>query len=275
MKSKNDGGWLAPATAGAGMGMGMGMRPGWDGQAYTMYSPFGAELIDRHEWRHTVYLVEFMMTTDWQDKIKLGPPPEDDSAETAKEIEKLRALRTPEMLAAEYDNMIGESADFVGCFEQLAYFDAHSHPVTSGLVQTMVVIGWTLVQYYKELFGRSRPTVVDPTFEALVRVPTFPAYPSGHATQSHLIMNALQEVVPDFSPGQTLSGELTKLASRISTNRELAGVHYHLDTTAGQELARQIWQLIIKNQNFKKLIKEAKDEWDRPIQSGRKFLQHP
>ena len=275
---------LDPFALGMGMGMGMertvgggmggmndwrGMRP-LGSSDYSMYAPYGVDLIDRHQWRQTVYLVEFLMTSDWQAQITLPPPPADNSPQTATEIRDLLDLMGSDTQAEQYDNIMGEDVDFVGCFERLAFFDAQSHPNTSNLVQTMVVIGWTLAQYYKEYFGRIRPSALDARLQPIMRVPTHPAYPSGHATQCHLIMHALQEVVPD--PSNKIGTGLTDLASRISVNREIAGVHYHSDTTCGQTLAEKAWLLIERNKSFQKLIDEAKAEWQRPAQSGRKFI---
>ena len=268
------------------LGMGMGMGPGEGAHPYRSqtHMVYGEALIDRHEWRHTVFLVEFLMTTDWQTKIDVARPPADDSNETESELQDLRVKRDHEGRQERAEEIIAEIYDYVGLYENRCYFDARSHPVTSDLVWTVDLIGWTVVQYYKELFGRKRPSQLDPSIRPIVRVPTFPAYPSGHSTQAHLINCALQEVLreridkPSPSlPAITLRDELDSITRRIAENREWAGVHYKSDTEAGKELAKSIWALIERNPNFARLIEEAKKEWhpDRAFQSGYQFLKHP
>ena len=181
------------------------------------------------------------------------------------------------------EEIIAEIYDYLGPFENLCGFDGHSHPITSSLVRIVDIIGWTLVQYYKERFGRLRPSQLDPSIRPMVRVPTFSAYPSGHSTQVHLIARALQEVSPPLGgsaagrrSASSLHEELDRTARRIAENREWAGVHYSSDTAAGETLARQIWRLIEDNVNFYRLITAARSEWlpDRAIQSGYSFLDH-
>jgi len=278
-------------TAGPGsrishiLGMGMGMGPGEGAHPYRSQTHlvYGEPLIDRHEWRHTVFLVEFLMTTDWRTRIRVDAPSADDSDVTESELQDLRVKRDHEGRQERAEEIIAEIYDYVGLYENRCYFDAHSHPVTSDLVWTMDLIGWTLVQYYKELFGRKRPSQLDPSIRPMIRVPTFSAYPSGHSTQPHLINCALKEVLRDridipspSLPAITLRHDLDSITRRIAENREWAGVHYKSDTEAGKQLAESIWTLIARNSNFDRLIGEAKKEWhpDRAPQSSYQFLEH-
>ena len=60
------------------------------------------------------------------------------------------------------------------------------------------------------------------------------AFPSGHATESHLIARLLGIVLPDKHPARPL---LLPLAHRIAINREVMGLHYRSDSEAGELLA--------------------------------------
>jgi hypothetical protein len=267
------------------LGMGMGMGPGEGAHPYRSQTHlvYGEPLIDRHEWRHTVFLVEFLMNTNWQAQIKIASPPGDHSDQTKGELQDLRVKRDHEGRQERATEIIAEIYDYVGLYENLCYFDARSHPTTSDLVWTTDLIGWTVVQYYKERFGRKRPSDLDPSIRPIIRVPTFSAYPSGHCTQPHLINCALKEVLgaridepsPNL-PEVTLREELDSTTRRIAENREWAGVHYKSDTEAGKILAESIWALIERNGNFIRFIAEARKEWepDRAIQSGYQFLEH-
>jgi len=269
------------------LGMGMGMEPSNEGaHAYRSQTHlvYGEPLVDRHEWRHTVFLVEFLMKTNWQTEIIIKPPCSDNDPHTLDELQELRVKRDHEGRRERAAEIIAEIYDYIGLYENRCFFDAHSHPVTSSLVRTVDLIGWTVVQYYKERFGRRRPSELDPSVRPIIRVPAHPAYPSGHSTQAHLINCALKEVLGDArldkpspnSPHESLRKELDDIAARIAENREWAGVHYKSDSDAGRSLAQSIWTLIGRNDNFARLIEDAKDEWkpDRAIQSGYQFLEH-
>ena len=270
-----------------GMGMGMGMGPNDEGAhpyRSQIHLVYGEGLIDRHEWRHTVYLVEFLMRTGWQSEIELPDPPAEHSGQTQRELQDLRIKRDHEGRRERADEIIAEIFDYIGPYENLCEFDAHSHPLTSSLVRIVDLIGWTLVQYYKEVFGRRRPSQLDPSIRPMVRVPTFSSYPGGHAAQAQLIGCALKKVLSDRigvpspnEPQVTLADELDRITQRIAENREWAGVHFRSDTEAGKLLAVGAWRLMERNGNFKKLIEAAKGEWeaDHALQSGYRFLDHP
>jgi len=66
-----------------------------------------------------------------------------------------------------------------------------------------------------------------------------PAYPSGHAIQSHVIANILSRMNPKFKKS------LEMLADRISLSRMQAGVHYPSDLLIGKEIAHMIDPYIV------------------------------
>jgi hypothetical protein len=135
----------------------------------------------------------------------------------------------------------------------------------------MNLVGWTVAQYYKERFARSRPSQLNPTLRPVIRVPAHPSYPSGHATQVHLVALALQETL-GLAEGP-LHAEIGELAARIAINREFALVHYRSDSDAGEALAQAIWDLVMKNANFQAFIEAARAEWlNRPGSANRRVL---
>ena len=266
---------------GHGHGHGHGATLNGGGGLLPTHQVFGHNLLDQHLWRHTVLRLDFLLNSDWRD-ISVPPHPADDSKETMRELDHLKRLQENDEREARYDEILSETTEFIGLFENVCFFDAHTHPVTSGLVQTMLGIGWDVVQYYKERFGRVRPSVLDPELEPLIRVPNFSAYPSGHATQSQLVAEALKAVVPDASG--KLHDWLNDIAGRVGENREWAGVHYSSDTLVGCALAMNVWELIstgksgnlrFNNVNFEAVICAARDEWQCPSNSGGKCSFSP
>ena len=151
-------------------------------------------------------------------------------------------------------DIFAESSEFVPLFENLCYFDGHSHPKTYQLVQTLVLVGFTLAMYFKETFRRKRPSVVDPTLDPVIKVPTFWAFPSGHSTQVHLIKNMLSSDKINFEFSTEMKEEIELTAREVARNREFAGVHYFSDSLAGEKLAASIWT------NFLAMLKDINND---------------
>ncbi len=85
----------------------------------------------------------------------------------------------------------------------------------------------------KKYFDRVRPEFLIPNFKPLIKTPTHPAYPSGHATQC--MYAAL--ITPYFFNDNTNLNIYISAAHEIAVNREKAGLHYISDTNAGYKLA--------------------------------------
>ena len=107
----------------------------------------------------------------------------------------------------------------------------------------------------KNKFDRVRPSVLEKNIEPVIDVPQHPAYPSGHSTQMHLLAMILSKLSPRKST------VFENRANEIAVHREVAGLHYHSDTLAGELVAKQVMDLLMQNPNFIKLLNEAKSEW--------------
>ncbi len=290
---------LDESSFGPSMGMGMGPPASSIHQPVdSTYSVLGGALLGRHEWRQHVYLAEFLrylggnggfgdlkaaidgveLNVTRQSEPYTGVITEgqhmnsfDDQQMSAGTNREIIALHEFEE-ANDHErtsSILAESADYVPLFENLCYFDGHSHPKTYQLVQTMVLTGFTLAMYYKEIYQRKRPSVVDPTLNPSIKVPTFWAFPSGHSTQVHLIKEALIHSL-QLSVGSSLRNSLVDLANEVAINREFAGVHYYSDTKAGEMLAGATWPKFREmlentdgaNQAIKgNLISDVRTEW--------------
>ena len=80
--------------------------------------------------------------------------------------------------------------------------------------------------------------VADGDFVPLIDGPDTPSFPSSHSLQAHLISGALKLALPAPSstppPAVSYTAQaLDVLADRVARNREIAGVHYHMDSMAG------------------------------------------
>ena len=81
-----------------------------------------------------------------------------------------------------------------------------------------------------------RPAQLYPRILPLIDGPDTPSYPSSHALQGHLISLVLQAAV---TASRETSKSLADLAHRVAYNREVAGVHFRMDSEAGAFAAAQ------------------------------------
>ena len=111
-------------------------------------------------------------------------------------------------------------------------------------------IGEYIAMGLKDIYKMRRPAQVYPLIMPLFDGPDTPSFPSSHALQAHLITGVLKlaltpAVAPVFPPPNPLplppvapvvntAQALDVLAHRVARNREIAGVHYGMDSLAGQ-----------------------------------------
>jgi len=142
-------------------------------------------------------------------------------------------------------------------FRGIFSFTSQSHRLTYALGTAAIHIGEFQVMYYKARFNRPRPSRLSPQLMPLIEVPGHGSFPSGHATQSRLVATLLAKVMPPQA-----EAPLSCLADRIARNREVMGLHYRSDTKAGQCLADKTFELLVGCDTVKKMIEEARKEWD-------------
>jgi acid phosphatase (class A) len=142
--------------------------------------------------------------------------------------------------------------------------DPARHPATYAIVCTARRIGEHVVMCLKGDFKSPRPPQLCPAITPMIDPPVTPTFPAGHAVQAYLISYLLAYSLSDAqgqtnlpqhtlpAPNSALSvfmaqntcpkGALFDLASRVSENRIVAGIHFSDDITAGQAVAIQIFK---------------------------------
>ncbi len=194
---------------------------------------------------------------DWEKHIVLPRPPANSSARTRAELDNLKTLqdkRTPGMVE-EIKGEIKIEGFRLGPHSYPAISNPKENPHTHRLIDAanhdLQIITFSM----KARFDRVRPRFLDTDLMPCIAIPKHPAYPSGHATQAHVLAYIFQELDPDGAAAYRYD------ALRIARNREIAGVHYPSDSWAGILLARQIADRLFANPEFQVLLEKARAEW--------------
>ena len=191
----------------------------------------------------------------WQATIDVEPPPAANSKETAAEIELLGELMRSAR-AKSAAEIAFQDTDMQEYIMRTLMISPVSHPATFEALKCATRVGEFLMCHYKMRFARPRPQQLAPGLMPGQSLSSHPAYPSGHATISHLIAYALADIVPD-----ALAASLHALADRISRNREIAGFHYASDSAAGKSIAMQAQPILGGCKLHKEIKERAVAEW--------------
>jgi hypothetical protein len=142
-------------------------------------------------------------------------------------------------------------------WDALMGLDRVARPATYVVKEVALCVGEMVAVYYKNIYKRPRPSQLCPALRPPFGPPKHPAFPSGHATQGHLMSLCLGTAAPNYS------SDLDWLASRVAKNRERAGLHYPSDSAAGQQLAEGAFAKLNSSQcpTFAQLMTAAKAEW--------------
>jgi len=176
-------------------------------------------------------------TKGWSAKGRCQPDdwPRHNAAMVSAELDMLMELKA--YREGVMEEAIAQATAIIPYFQGLVGCTDQSHPQASDLCIIAQQLGQFVVMLYKQKFNRPRPSQLRPALLPEFAVPGYAAYPSGHATQSHLIAYVLERVIGDKHPAREL---LHPLADRIALNREVIGLHYRSDSEAGKKLAEQI-----------------------------------
>jgi acid phosphatase (class A) len=161
------------------------------------------------------------------EKIPISPPPINNLKE-AKLLYEMKALRT----RSRVQEIISQNLNPIPLFWKCSETSENDYPEFTNRFYNILSDVEIVVLALKKKFNRPRPSFVLPALDTVVSVPWHSSYPSGHAAQSIVIAGLLSRLKPDFA------ARLNNLAFKVGVNREVAGLHYPSDTTAGVALGR-------------------------------------
>ena len=136
--------------------------------------------------------------------------------------------------------ILSQDVEFISDFMALLTITPGSHPQTYRVLHIGSLSARSRSCYFKDRYKRARPSHFCPALMPPIPTPGHSAYPSGHATQAFLMALLMRRVLSGTVPAADLPdfvANLSALARRVARNREIAGVHYRSDSTAGDTLA--------------------------------------
>jgi len=234
------------------------------------------------DWLAWYALSDYVQTTNWKG---IAPDPWTDPTlpqnpkdpKSDSEVEELLTAARDERADA-LGEIVAQHESFADYFFALLTIDPATYPKTNLLVSiASIVAAFTVLHYKYGVKGgskpyeaRPRPSQVCPALLPPVPVPGHPSYPSGHATEAHLIELVLNDVLKGSLQETAAAIDLAALASRIARNREIAGLHYLSDSKAGKKLASDIYGLLQGWNFYTDAIAQARREWpQKPPKSSK------
>ncbi len=193
---------------------------------------------------------------DWDKHVVLPDYPANTSARTRAELDyilDLQSKRTDQHLT-DIKREVGNGIDSFGWLLD-EHFKLSKMPATKRLLQNTMLDVLAIQLILKKKYLRARPSALDPRIKPAIEIPPYPAYPSGHSTQMHVLASIFRELKPEGAK------DFEREAFRVAWDREMAGFHFTSDTAAGQLLAHQLMDILMSNKAFLADLTDAKKEW--------------
>ena len=136
------------------------------------------------------------------------------------------------------------------------WFSPEALPVTADFMARV----WSDASYYlwaaKFRFNRVRPYTIEPRLQNL-ETPNFPAYPSGHSSNSWVAAYVYELLLPEHRD------LFLRNAADMAWSREILGVHFASDSESGRTFARQFVDRLKQEPAFRKDLEAARTEIQR------------
>lgn len=203
----------------------------------------------RPSWlaEHTIYASE-----DYAEYQKVFIPyPAKDSVEEKKDFEILTQYqknRSEKDCKAAVKERTADPKSFVDGLKHK--LDTKTFETISPLLHTVRSDSDVIVHYFKELYNRPRPPLVNKELKPCAELPDTGSYPSGHAA----IGIALSETLKDIF-GKKNQKDYEHRGYEFGEHRPMSGVHYPSDVAMGRILALKIMNNIRQNPKYQMELK--------------------
>jgi hypothetical protein len=152
--------------------------------------------------------------------------------------------------ATEIMTQMGGAVAYLG---SIAYLSPSRTPYTLELLAAAIRLANYVEQRFKHALACRRPIEYSPQVQPIILTPGHGSFPSGHATETFIsalvLLRLLQaSPVPPYNvpaDQQRYASQLMQLASRVAINRTVAGVHFPVDSSAGELLGLTLGQYFV------------------------------
>ena len=116
--------------------------------------------------------------------------------------------------------------------------DPQRHRFTLELVWAALRLANHAEMRFKHALACRRPVELSAQLQPMIQTPGHGSLPSGHATEAHIVAQVLWNLLKAANPAQSINWfeQLMRQAARVAINRTIAGVHFPVDSAAGQVL---------------------------------------
>jgi hypothetical protein len=144
--------------------------------------------------------------------------------------------------ACEILSQASTSAAFLA---SVAYLHPDRTKRTIELIDAAVRLAMYVEMRLKHALACRRPNELSPQVQPVILTPGHGTLPSGHSTENHMVARVLWELLGG-TPGDVLGEQLMRQAARIAVNRTVAGVHFPVDSAAGQVLGLTLARYFVR-----------------------------
>jgi membrane-associated phospholipid phosphatase len=170
------------------------------------------------------------------------------------EYSDLREDRASEILA-----QLGPQYAF---WSSIAYLHPDRTKKTIELLDAALRLANFVEMRVKHALACRRPNEYSPQVQPMILTPGHGTLPSGHSTENHMIARILWEL-RGGTPGDALGEQLMRQAARIAVNRTVAGVHFPVDSGAGQMLGLTLARYFVRRATGAKTFRAWRFDGER------------
>jgi hypothetical protein len=159
--------------------------------------------------------------------MQITRPPLEVFAQQVLRVESLAQLRQERMA-----EILGEMGPQYALWTAVADLSPQRTPRTLELIDCGLRLSSSVVQRFKHQFVCPRPIEYSPLVQPVIQTPGHRSFPSGHSTQAFFVARLLK-LLAGARCSEVMEEQLQAQAARIAQNREVAGVHFPVDSMAG------------------------------------------
>ena len=149
-----------------------------------------------------------------------------------------------DLRADRYSEILAQIPQLVSGWTAIAGLHRDRTPATLALMGVAIRLAIAVEMRIKHALAVPRPVQYSPLVQPPIQTPSHSAFPSGHSTEAHCVARVLM-AVSHHGPLSPVGDMLLRQAARIAINRTVAGVHFPMDSRAGQILGTGLAEYLV------------------------------